>query len=154
MKPKRVALLCALVLLCLPAVASADSTDFGFVAAGGDSHFSSCITRRAVGNRAELVVAATAGPSATEQSTGLLLLIGLGLIGGASLIDVKIRRSGSAPEAENAGETAILSRPTWSQREPRAPSSIRISIKVRKSTGAMQPMRIQQVRQASSDYGR
>lgn len=133
MKPKRVAVLCALVLLCLPAAVCAYSKPF--------SH---SVARRVVGNSTDSIVGATVDSSATEQSIGPLLLIGLALIGGASLISVKIGRSGSAVEAESTEETTILLSSTRSPRAASAPSIMRTPAKTRRATPAMEPVQIRQ----------
>lgn len=133
MKAKCTALLCALVLLCLPTAVCAHSKPF-----------SGSIPPSVVERSADSIARPTADSSATEQSIAPLLLIGLALIGGASLIGVKIGRSGSADEAENSEETANLSRPTRNPGELSASSITRTSAKTRRATPAMEPMRIQQ----------
>lgn len=131
MKSKCVALLCALVLLFLPAAVCAGSKP-------------STGNRRVIGVSADSLVKPTVDSSATEQSIAPLLLVGLALIGGASLIGVKIGRSGSVGEAESTGETAIRSRPTRSPSELSTSSIMRTSAKARRATRAMEPMQIQQ----------
>jgi len=115
MRLKQAASLCALILLCLPAAARANATGSCFAGRGEGSFNSARIVHRFAGNSMDLRDAETGGPLTTEQSTGLLLLIGLGLIAGASLIGGKMGRSDSTEEVENAGETAI------SRRQPGVP---------------------------------
>jgi|SRR5215471_3061621 len=153
MRLRRIGLLWTLIL-CLLAAARANGTEFGFAGEGDGPSSSASAAPRAVGNSAHLIEAATAGSSATEPSTELLLLIGLALIGGASLIGEKIGSCGSSDEGENTGQTAILSRPTWIPHEPRTPSITRISTNARKGTAAIAPAQIQQVRRAPAKYGR
>jgi len=145
MRLRWIALLSTLILLRLPAAACANGTDFSFAVARGGLSFSTSIARRPAGTSAHLIEAVTAGSSATEPSTGLLLLIGLGLIGGASLLGLKIRHCASAEEAENTGETATLQRPAWTGHEQRTPSITRMSTKAKGRAAAMEPKQIQQL---------
>ena len=154
MRLERIALLCMLILLCLSGEEPAYCQNFSLAGAGGGSSFSASIALRAVGNSANLIETGAAGSFLTERSTGLLLLIGLALIGGASLIGTKIAPSSSADEAENTGETAIFSRPTWSPYEPPTPSITRVSKKANRGIAAMDSMQIQHFRRAPSNYGR
>ena len=154
MRLERIALLCMLILLSLSGAEPADCQNFSLAGAGGSSSFSVSIALRAVGNSTNSIETPAAGSFLTEWSTGLLLLIGLGLIGGASLIGTKITPSSSADEVENTGETAIFSRPTWSPYEPPTPSITRMSTTANRGIAAMEPMPIQQLRQAPSNYGR
>lgn len=129
MRLERIALLCMLILLCLSGAEPAECQNFSLAGTGGGASFSASIALRAVGNSANLIERAAAGSFLTEWSTGMLLIIGLALIGGASLIGTKIAPGSSADEAENTGETAIFSRPTWSPCEPHTPSITRMSTK-------------------------
>ncbi|HKW89270.1 MAG TPA: hypothetical protein VJN21_11000 [Candidatus Acidoferrales bacterium] len=117
-----VASLLMLFLLCLPAAANAGGT--GFALEGQRVSPSPCAAspRRAGGNSIGFIVGATAAPFESEPSTGLLLVIGLGLIGGASLIGAKAGRSEAAEERENADEKAIFSRPAVSLYRKPAPT--------------------------------
>lgn len=116
-----VALLFTLAQLCLPAAARASGTDFRL--AGEKVSLSSCATsaHRVGTNSLETIVGATAGPFETEPSTGLLLVIGLGLIG-ASLIGVKMGLAGAVEEQENKGEMTIFPRPARSFYGERTPT--------------------------------
>ena len=154
MRLERIALFCILILLSSSGAQPADRQNFSLADAGGGSSFSAGIALRAVGNSANLIETAVAGSFLTEWSTGLLLLIGLALIGGASLIGTKIAPCSSADEAENTGETAIFSRPTWSPYEPPTPSITPMSKKANRGIAAMEPMQIQHFRRAPSNYGR
>lgn len=131
---KRMELLWALILLCLPAVARADDTDFSLVDAEGGSSLSADTAQRAVRHRADLIVAATASPLASEPSTGLLLLLGVGLIGAASLIRLKIKGSDSVDGVENTGEIAIRAGTAWKHGGPRARRIVQMSTKSRRGT--------------------
>jgi hypothetical protein len=71
-----------------------------------------------------------------EPATGLLVLIGLGLIAGASLIGGKRVCSGAAEEGENSGDTAIYG--------PHKPT-LGISTAPKSGTPAMESMRAQQL---------
>ena len=134
---KQMESLWALILLCLPAVACADNTDFSLANAGGGSSFSADIAQRVVRDRADLIVAATAGPLASEPSTGLLLLLGVGLIGAASLIGLKIKRSDAVDGVVNTGEIAIRAGTTWRHGGPRTRRIVQMSTKSRR--GAASP---------------
>src|SRR5215467_2844540 len=116
MRSKRAAMLCVLILSCLPAAVSAQCTESRRACARGGLSSTVAEVRAVAENSADLTRAATAGPYVTEPSTGLLLLIGLGLIAGASLIAGKISNSDSVEDVENQGETAILARPASSPR--------------------------------------
>jgi hypothetical protein len=149
MRLKQAASLCALILLCLPAAARANAIRSSLAGRGEGSSNSASIVHGVAGNSVDLRDAETGGPFTTEQSSGLLLLIGLGLIAGASLIGGKMGRSDSAEEVENAGETAS-SRCQPSSSRPRTPTMARISMSSKRGTAAMERMRTQQLRQLSS----
>ena len=149
MRLKQAASLCALILLCLPAAARANATRSSFAGRGEGSSNSPSIVRGVAGNSVDLRDAETGGPFTTKQSTGLLLLIGLGLIAGGSLIGRKMGRSDSVEEVENAGETAIP-RCQPSSSRPRTPTMVRIWMTSKRGTAAMERMRTQQLRQLSS----
>lgn len=133
---KRMELLWALILLYLPAVASVEGTDFSLADAGGGSSLSADIAQRAVRHRADLIVAATAGPLVSEPSTGLLLLLGVGLIGAASLIRLKTERSDSAEGVGNTGEIAIRAGTAWKHGGPRTRRIVQMSTKSRRGTAS------------------
>lgn len=111
MKMKWVALFSMLAQLCLPAAARAASTDFRLPGERGSSSLCARSAHRVGRYSLKSIVGGMAGAFETEPSTGLLLVIGLGLIGGSSLIGVKMGRAGADGEQENAGETAISPRP-------------------------------------------
>lgn len=135
-RPKRMELLCALILLCVPAMARAEGTDFSLADEGGGSSLSANTAQRAVRHRADLIVAATAGPLASEPSTGLLLLLGVGLIGAASLIRLKIKGSDSVDGVENTGEIAIRAGTAWKHGGPRARRIVQMSTKSKRGTAS------------------
>lgn len=150
MKPKTVALLCALILLALPAVARANATSSPSAAAREGSSFSANSVHKVVGNSADLTDAEAGGPFTSEQSTELLLLLGLGLIAGASLIGGKIGRSDSIEEVESSGQAALLSRPTRGFYGPGMPSAPRIPTTSTRVTAGIGRMRAQQLQHLSS----
>lgn len=133
---KRMELLWALILLCLPAVARADDADFSLADAGAGSSLSADIAQRAVRHPADLIVAATAGPLASEPSAGLLLLLGVGLIGAASLVRLKTERSDSVEGVGNTGEIAIRAGTAWKHGGPRARRIVQMSTKSRRGTAS------------------
>lgn len=133
---KRMEFFWALILLCLPAMARAEGTDFSLADAGGGSSFTADIAQRVVRDRADLTAAATTGPLASEPSTGLLLLLGVGLIGAASLIRLKIERSDPVDGVENTGETAILAGTAWGHGGPRTRRIVQVATKLRKRTAS------------------
>jgi hypothetical protein len=112
-KMKRVALLFTAFLLFLPVAVCAGGTDSSLAGEKGSSPCISC-AGGVRGSSVNIIARATTGPFDSEPSTALLLVVGLGLIGAASLIGLKMRRAGSVEEGEDAGESAILSRPTRS----------------------------------------
>jgi hypothetical protein len=149
MRLKQAASLCALILFCLPAAARANATRSSFAGRGEGSSNSASIVHGVAGKSVDLRDAKTGGSFTTEQSTGLLLLIGLGLIAGASLISRKMGRSDSVEEVENAGETAIP-RCQPSSSRPRTPTMVRIWMTSEREQAAMERMRTKQLRQLSS----
>jgi hypothetical protein len=149
MRLKPVALLCTLISLCLPAAARANATRSSFAHVEGGLSFSVRIAHGIVGNSGNLRDAEMGGPFSTEQSTGLLLLIGFGLIAGASLIGGKIGRSDSVEEVEHSGETAILSRPTRRFYGTRTPTMAGIPT-TSKTGAAMELMQNYNLRRLSS----
>lgn len=134
-RPKCMELLWALILLCLPAMARAEGTDFSLADEGGGSSLSANSVQRAGRHRAELIVA-TAGTIASEPSTGLLLLLGVGLIGAASLIRLKIKGSDSVDGVENTGEIAIRAGTPWKHGGRRARRIVQMSTKSRRGTAS------------------
>lgn len=106
-----VVLLLMLGLLCLPIAARAAGA--GIRLAGERGNPSSCAgsVLGVCGSSLGFMAGALAGFFETEPSTGLLLVIGLGLIGGSSLIGLKMGRARAVEEPENAVETAIFPRP-------------------------------------------
>jgi hypothetical protein len=121
LKMTRVALRFMLAQLCLPAAALAGSTDFRLAGERGGPSICASSAHRMDRNSLEMIVGVSAVPFESEPSTGFLLVIGLGLIGGASLIGMKIGRDGTVNEQENAGETAISprsARSLYGQRMP------------------------------------
>ena len=150
MRLKRIAPLCILISLFLPAAVRANFTRSSFAGVEGSLSFSASIAHRVDGNSGNLRDAEMSGPFSAEQSTGLLLLIGFGLIAGASLIGGKIGRSDSVEEVEHSGETAILSRPTRSFHAPRTPTTARMTTISKTTAAAMELMQDYNLRRLSS----
>jgi hypothetical protein len=149
MRLKWVAMLWALILLCLPPAGRADRADFAD--AGRGASFSATIGRTVVENSAGLISRATAGPFATEPSTGLLLLIGIGLIIGASLIALKMGRSDAVEEGEDPHGMTVHSSPARNFYGPSKPVIPRMSMKSKSVTASMKQVPIRRLRQLSSN---
>ena len=120
-KMRWVALLFMLAQLCWPTAARATGTDFRLAGEKGSLSFCTTSAHRVGTDSLETIVGATAGRFETEPSTGLLLMIGLGLIG-ASLIGVKMGRAGAVEEQVNKEEMAIFPRPARSFYGERTPT--------------------------------
>lgn len=120
-KMRWVALLFMLAQLCWPAAARATGTDFRLAGEKGSLSFCATSAHRVGRVNLETIVGATVSPLETEPSTGLLLVVGLGLIG-ASLIGVKMGRAGTVEEQENKEEMAIFPRPVRSFYGERTPT--------------------------------
>jgi len=146
MRLKRVAMLWALILLLSPAGRANRAV---FAHAGRGASFSAAISGTVVEHSAGLISTATAGPFATEPSTGLLLIIGIGLIGGASLIALKTGRSASVEETEDTQGMTVnssLARNFYEQSRPVTP---RTSMKSKSAIASMNSIPIRQLRQLS-----
>lgn len=150
LKMKRVALLFTTFLLCLPAAVRASGKDFSLAGEREISSYCTSSAGRVRENSVKIISMATAGPFETEPSTGLLFVVGLGLIGAASLISVKMKSAGSVEEGEDAGETAILSSPTRSLYATRTQTVITASTKL-KRRGATEPLPIHQLQRLSNN---
>jgi hypothetical protein len=151
MRLKFLVLMCAPILLCLPAAAPANAARSFFACSAEGSSFSASITHKVGRNSADLSDAETSGPFTAEQSTELLLLIGVGLIAGASLIGVKLGRSDSVEEVENSGEAAILSKPARSFYGSSTSTMARMPTTSKRGTADVKQMRTQPLRRLSSN---
>ena len=149
MRLKWIAMLWALILLCLPPADRADRADSAD--AGRGASFSATIANTDVEDSAGLISAATTGPFATEPSTGLLLLTGIGLIVGASLIALKMGRSDSVEEGEDTQGMAVHSSPARNFYGSSKPVTPRMSMKSKRVTASMKQVPIRQLPQLSSN---
>ena len=149
MRLKWIAMLWALILLCLPPADRADRADFAD--AGQGASFSATVASTVVEKSEGLISTATAGPFATEPSTGLLLLTGIGLIVGASLIALKMGRSDSVEEGEDTQGMAVHSSPARNLHGPSKPVIPRMSMKSKSVTASMKQVPIRQLQQLSSN---
>ena len=151
MRAKRVALIGELILLCLPAAARANAMSATFASAGKGSSFSASIARKAVRNRAAVSFAATAASSNLEPSAGLLLLMGLGLIAGASFIGKKMPHSSSVDQAEDSVEATGQA---WSFYGPRTPTAGRLATAPKRGLTGIEAIRTQPMWRLSSKPNR
>lgn len=151
MRVKLVALIGELILLCLPAATCANAMGTTFAGAGKGSTLSASIARKGLGNHAVLIVAGTAASSNLEPSAGLLLLIGLGLIAGASFIGKKMPHSSPVDQAEDSEETTGQA---WSFYGLRAPTIGRLATVPKRGMSGIEGIRTEPMWRLSSKPNR